>query len=114
MTLAEQQGAASAFKKMADRRFKMFECNIQEVIERGRYDEEDYKNVKDLKRDTEENIDMYEDIITYLDGVYSAKPAKKEEEMKELVENFDMIAERRDTVRKKVKEANIAIEKETN
>ena len=34
--------------------------------------------------------------------------------MKELVENFDLIAERRDTVRKKVKEANIAIEKERN
>ena len=56
MTLAEQEGSASAFKKMADRRFKRFECDIQEVIERGRYDEEDYKNVKDLKRDTEENI----------------------------------------------------------
>ena len=56
MTLSEKQGAASAFKKMADRRFERFECDIQEVIERGRYDEEDYKNVKDLKRDTEENI----------------------------------------------------------
>ena len=32
MTLSEKQGAASALKKMADRRFKSFECDIQEVI----------------------------------------------------------------------------------
>ena len=43
MSLAEQQGAASAFKKKADRRFQRFEFDIQEVLERGRYDEEDYK-----------------------------------------------------------------------
>ena len=32
---------------------------------------------------------MYEDIVKYFDGVYSSKPAKKEEEMKKLAENFD-------------------------
>ena len=53
MTLAEQLRGASAFKKVAERRFKRFNGDIQEVIERGRYDEEDYKIVKDLKRDTE-------------------------------------------------------------
>ena len=79
--------------------------------EKGRYDEEDYKTVKDLKKDTEENINMFEEILTYLDSVYSAKPAKKEDEMKELVENLELIEKRRDTMRKKVKEANIAIEK---
>ena len=51
MSLAEQPGAALAFKKMAERRFKRFESDIQEVIERGRYDEEDFKNVKDLRKD---------------------------------------------------------------
>ena len=35
MTLAEQQGTATAFKKKADRRFQRFEGDIQEVIERG-------------------------------------------------------------------------------
>ena len=70
--------------------------------------------MKELKRDTEDNIDRYEDTITHLDGVYSAKPAKKEDEMKELVENFGLIAERTDTVRRKVNEAKIAIEKERN
>ena len=34
MTLAEQQGAASASKKQADKRFQRFEADIQEVIER--------------------------------------------------------------------------------
>ena len=47
MSLVEQKGADSAFKKMAKRRFQRFESDIQEVIERGCYDEEDNKNVKD-------------------------------------------------------------------
>ena len=76
MTLAEQQGAAKAFNNMADRRFQRFKGDVQEVIEMGRYDEDDCNIVKDVKRDTEENIDRYEDILTYLDGVYAAKPTK--------------------------------------
>ena len=43
----------------------------------------------------------------HLDGVYSAKPAKVAEEIKELAENFDLIAQKRDTLRRKVKEAKI-------
>ena len=35
MTLAEQQGAAKASKNMADRWFKRFEGEVQEVIEKG-------------------------------------------------------------------------------
>ena len=52
---------------------------------------------------------MYEDIITYFEGANSSKPAKKEEEWQELAENFDVMAERRDKVRNKVREADIAI-----
>ena len=40
----------------------------------------------------------------------AGKPAKKEKNIKEIVGNFTEIAENRDTVRKKVKEANEAIE----
>ena len=58
ITLAEQTGAVKAFKKMADRGFQRFEGDMQEMMERGRYDgrydEEDYKTVKYLKRDTGE------------------------------------------------------------
>ena len=43
MTLAGHQRAAKAFKKKVDRRFQRFKGYVQEVIERGRYDEEDYK-----------------------------------------------------------------------
>ena len=49
--LAEQQGAASAFKKIAGRRFNRFQSDIPEVIERGTNDEDDFKNVEDLNRD---------------------------------------------------------------
>ena len=66
-----------AFKKMTERRFKRFECDIQEGIAKERYDEYDFKNVKDLKRVTEDITDVYEEIITYLDSVYSEHNQQK-------------------------------------
>ena len=56
ISLEEKQRAASAIKK----------CDIQEVIERGRYYEDDFKNVKDLMKDTADITDKYGDIITFL------------------------------------------------
>ena len=55
---------------------------MQEVIERGRYDEEDYKIDKRSEERPEEIIDMYEDIPTHLEPVYSAKSAKVAKEIK--------------------------------
>ena len=115
MTLAEKKGAAKASKNMADRRFKRFEGDVQEVIERGRYDyQDDYQIVKDLKKDAAQNIDSYEDVLTHLDEVYAANPSKVAAEIKELAKNFELIAERRGKLRRKVKEANAAIEDERN
>ena len=90
---------------MADRRFQRFKGDVQEMIERGRYDEDDCNILKDLKRDTEENIDRYEDILTYLDGVYTAKPTKLAAKIEELAKNFELIAQRKGILRGKVKEA---------
>ena len=114
MDLADAQGAAKAAKNMANRRFKRFKADVQEVINGGRYDKDDYKTVKDLKKDIEENIDRYEDILTHLEGVYAAKPTKYGVEMDELTKNFEVIAQRRSTLRGKVKEAVAAIEDERN
>ena len=62
----------------------------------------------------EENIVKYEDILTYLEGVYSAKPDKFKAEITELTKNFEVMAGRRSTVRTKGKEAVNAIEEEKN
>ena len=70
------KGAAKAAKNMADRRFKKFEADIQEVIEAVMFNKDNYQLVKDLKKDVEENIVKYEEILTYLEGVYSVKPEK--------------------------------------
>ena len=51
MELGEVQGAAKAAKNMADRRFKKFEADVQEVIDEGRYDKDNHQLIKDLKRD---------------------------------------------------------------
>ena len=61
---------------MADRRFKKFEADIQEVIDAGMYDKENYQMIKDLRKDVEENIVKYKDILAYLEGMYSGKTEK--------------------------------------
>ena len=114
MSLADAQWAAKASKNMADRRFQRFEGEVQEVIDRGRYDPGDHKTVKDLKKDDDVNFDSYEDILTHLDGIYPANPDKVAKEMEELAKSFELISQRRETLRKKVKEANAAIEDERN
>ena len=112
MNLEEKQGAASALKKLAERRFRRFEREIQEMIDKEHYEEDDFRKVKEIKKDTEVITDKYEEILTYLDSAYSAKPKKMDKELKEVTENFDEIEQRRDTVRQKIKEANEHIETE--
>ena len=62
----------------------------------------------------EENNVKYKDILIYLKGVYSAKAEKYTAEMAELTKNFEVIAERRSTLRGKVKEAVAVVEEEKN
>ena len=54
---------------------------MQEVINEGRYYKDNHQLIKDLKRDMEENIVKYKDILTYLDSVYSAKAEQYTVEM---------------------------------
>ena len=56
MEMGEIQGAAKAAKNMSDRRFKKLEADIQEVIEAGMFNKDNYQLVKELKKDVEENI----------------------------------------------------------
>ena len=114
MNLEEQAGVATAINKLAERRFTKFEEDVEEIIGRTYYDEEDFKKVKDLKRETDKITDKYEEIITYFESIYAGKPGKKEKGIKEIVKNYQEITERRDSVRKKVKEANEAIETARN
>ena len=62
----------------------------------------------------EENIVKYEDILTNLDGVYSAKAEKYTVEIVDLTKNFEVIKQRRSTMRGNVKEAVAAIEEDRN
>ena len=101
MDMGQIEGAAKAAKNMADRRFTKFEGDIQVVIELGMFDKDNYQLVKDLKKDVEENIVKYEEILTHLEGVYSVKPDKFKEQLKELTGNFEVMAARRSTVRTK-------------
>ena len=75
MEIGQIEGAAKAAKNMADRRFAKFEGDIQVVIEQGMFD-------RDLKKDVEENIIKYEEILTHLEGVYSVKLEKYVDQLK--------------------------------
>ena len=87
---------------------------MQEVINEGRYDKDNHQLIKDLKRDMVEDIVKYEDILTYLDGVYAAKAEKYAVEIAEMTKNFEVIAQRRSIMRGKIKEAVAATEDERN
>ena len=114
MDLSEIQGTAKATKNMADRRFKRFTEDIKVVIDAVMFDKDNYKLIKYIKKDVEENIVKYEEILTHLEGLYSARVKKYPDEMKELTKNFKVIEERRSTVRTKVKDALAAVEEARN
>ena len=68
------------------------------------YDKNSYQLVKDLRKDVEENIVSYEEILTHLEGLYSAKAEKFPEEIKELTKNFKVMEERRKNKQQKERE----------
>ena len=76
MDVDHLEGAAKAAKNLADRRFAKFEGDIQMIIDMKMFDEDNYKQVKELKRDVGDNINKYEEILTHLEAFYSVKPDK--------------------------------------
>lgn len=109
MDMENLEGTGQAAKNLADRRFAAFEGDIQMIIEMGMFDEDNLKQVKELKRDVGENLTRYEDILTHLKALYSVKPEKYKAQLKEMKENFDMLNNRRSIVREKSLEAVKAI-----
>ena len=110
MALSEIKWTAKAAKNMADRRFKRFTEDIKVVVDSEMFDKDNYKLIKDIKKDVEENIVKYLEILTHLEGLYSARADKYQDEQKELTENFKVIETRRSTVRTKLKAAREAVE----
>ena len=84
MDLSEIQGTAKATKNMADRRFKRFTEDIKVVIAAVMFNKDNYKLIKYIKKDVAENIVKYEEILTRLEGLYSARVKRYPYEMKEL------------------------------
>ena len=52
------------------------------------FDKDNYQLVKDFKRDVEENIVKYEEILIYLN--YSVKPEKFKAQIIEVTKNFEV------------------------
>ena len=84
------------------------------VINAVMFNNDNHKLIKYIKKDVEENIVKYEEILTHLEGLYSARVKKYPDEMKELTKNFKVIEERRSTLRTKVKDAFAAVEEARN
>ena len=114
MDLSEIRGTAKAAKNMADIMFKRFTKDIKVVIDSVMFNNDNYKLIKDIKKNVEENIVKYKEILTHLEGLYSARANKYKDEVKELTENFKIIEKRRCTVRTKLKDALEAVEEARN
>jgi hypothetical protein len=99
---------------MADIMFKRFTKDIKVVVDSVMFNNDNYKLIKDIRKDVEENIVKYKEILTHLEGLYSARANKYKDEVKELTENFKLIEERRCTVRTKLKDALEAVEEARN
>ena len=54
LSIEEKPGIAASQKKLSERRFERFAACMEEVKERGFYDEADIQMVKNLRKDTEE------------------------------------------------------------
>ena len=68
-----------------------------------------------MKKDTEACTSKYEKAITWLDSVYSAERGNKNKgEIKDIEDNYKVLEERRDSVRRIAKEVNAKIEERKN
>ena len=64
MSLEDKAGVDSALKRLSEREYVKYTKEIEEIIEKTYYEEGDFKLVKDLKKETEEFTDKYEEAIT--------------------------------------------------
>ena len=55
LSIEEKTGIAASQKNLSERRFERFQAGMEEVKERGFYDEADIKMVKNLGRDRGDN-----------------------------------------------------------
>ena len=114
-TVEEKEGMAAALKKLAERKFVTFEKEMIGILERTYHEEEDSNMVKEKKKETETCTNKYEEAICWLDSVYSAeKGTNRKGELKDIEDNYKVLEERRDSVRRLVKEVNAKIEDRKN
>ena len=106
---------AKALKKLAERKFASFEKEMIGILEIKYHEEEDSNMFKEKKKETETCTNKYEESICWLDSVYSAeKRTKRNKELKDIEDNYKVLEERRDSVRRLVKEVNAKIEDRKN
>ena len=113
LSIEEQAGMEASQRKLSERKFDRFKAGMEEVKERGYYDEADIQVVKNLRRDTEETTDRLEEIIRYLEGVYIGRE-KTNKELKDIEDYFNVNKERRANLIKLSKEATDIVEVNRN
>ena len=108
------EGAAKAAQSLTNRRFQAFEGDIEVIINMGMFDENNTRWVKEPNLGVGDTLTRYEEILARLEAIYSVKPDKYKQQLKEMNENFELIGTRRYTVRSKCLEAAKAIADERN
>ena len=108
------EGEAKAAQSQTNRSFEAFEADIEIIINMGMFEEDNAKQVKELKNNTGDTLTRYEEILSRLEASYSMKPEKFKTQIKDMNDNFGVINTRRYQIRKLSLEASKAIEEERN
>ena len=88
MDMESLEGAAKAAQSLTNRRFQAFEGDIEIIINIGMFDEDNVQLVKELKLGVGDTLTRYEDVLSRFEAIYSVKPDKFEEQIKNMNENF--------------------------
>ena len=104
------EGEAKAAQSQTNRSFDAFEADIDVIINLGMFEEDNAKQVKELKSNAGDTLTRYEEILSRLEASYSMKPEKFKTQIKDMNDNFGVINTRRYQIRKLSLEASKAIE----
>ena len=105
---------AQVLKKMAERQYGRFTKELQEMLDKDFYEDEDVNIVKEKKKEVLRYITAYEETLSWLETKYSVIGKTKKKEVDSIDESYKTLEERRDAVRETCKEVLEKIDKWKN
>ena len=103
-TVEEMVARAQVLKKMAERQYGRFTKELQEMLEKSFYEDEDVNMVKEKRKEVLSYTTAYEDNLSWLETKYSVLGPTKKKEVESIDKSYKTLEDRRDAVRETCKE----------